>query len=381
MTIDTTSFSEEVLEQASAWIVRLRSDQVSTQDKEDFALWLAASKRHQAAFDEMMVLWDVMGSEPLVEKTSPISALLGQVSANNGPTASNDCCEFEFDHSSQSSSPQIQTTSNNTGNVGTAQNFRLKPIQSLAALTTLAASFLLIAIFVFYSPTNGISVEQNPALTLYSTPIGIQQRYTLPDGSIVELNTNSTISVRYEEGFRHLDLIQGEAHFDVKPDPSRPFVVEAGQGQVTAIGTAFNIQVSTFGTTVGEMIVAVTEGKVSVTDRQRLNQKIALIAGQQSHVSRYGDIGQAQTADLKLVSAWREKTLIFRSTELSAALEELNRYLAEPVDVSHPSLSNLSITGTFSLEAPEATLSAIIQAFELQTLPNPYSNTTRLYQR
>jgi FecR protein len=64
---------------------------------------------------------------------------------------------------------------------------------------------------------------------------------TLADGSHVELNSQSAIAIHYDAGQRRVRLLEGEAWFEVSPDPVRPFVVEASGGTVTALGTAFNV--------------------------------------------------------------------------------------------------------------------------------------------
>ena len=366
MTIDTTSYSEEVLEQASAWIVRLRSDHATEQDQQDFALWLAESSDHQQAFDEMMVLWEAMGTglNPTDDQAA-ITALLGKVSADNGPKASNDC---------QSENATKLTSS-------TVSHLAAKPYPLVASFAAMAASLLFVALVLFASnPSINETLELQR--TLYATPIGKQQRFTLDDGSFIELNTDSKVAVIYEDDLRGLELIQGEAYFDVVPNPERPFVVTAGAGTVTAVGTAFNIQLSSGFAPDGTMLVAVTEGHVAVTNTSSGHDETVPVAlGQQARVNELGQVGPVEAADLTLVSAWREKTLIFRETNLAAALVELNRYLPQPVDTSDPSLGNLNVSGTFSLEEPEATLAAIIQAFELQSYRNPFDNKRRLYLR
>lgn len=371
MAINTTSFAEEVLDQASAWIVRLRSDQVTERDQQDFALWLAQSRDHQAAFDEMMVLWEAMGSDSAQPRESTISALMGKVSKGNAPPASNDCNGVEVD------SPA--STVNNKSASKPGRLFGLKPIPLIASFGSLAASVVVVALVIL---GGGPGPLEEPPLerSLYATPVGKQQRFTLEDGSVVELNTNSRVAVSYTDSRRLLQLLQGEAHFDVVPNPERPFVVSTEQGQVTAVGTAFNIQLSMLNSSDTAMVVTVTEGKIAV-DAKRSGLNLAMTVGQQTSVDSAGAIAEVENADLPLVTAWREKTLIFRATDLSAALTELNRYLAHPVDVSDPSLLNLAVTGTFSLEEPEATLSAIIESFQLQSYKNPFNDSTRLYLR
>lgn len=380
MTIDTSSFTEELLDQASAWIVRLRSDQATERDQQDFASWLAESPQHQAAFDEMMVLWQAMGETTNHSNPQPsISGLLGKVSVGNS-SASNDFS----DQAIYTESPAKIRPSTKRGVSGS------NPSPIIASFAALAASVAIVAL-VFLSSAPPTHQQLAPEQILYATPVGKQQRFTMEDGSILELNTDTQVAVSYNADRRSLQLIHGEAFFAVKPDSSRPFIVSAGAGQVTAVGTAFNIQLSPGGASEGSMLVAVTEGKVSVSNNKdyfvnkstqpRPAEPIHVKVGQQSRVDEAGDISAVEPADLKLVGAWREKTLIFRASSLATALTELNRYLAHPVDVSDPSLQKLTVSGTFSLEEPETTLAAIVEAFQLQSYKNPFDDKTRLYLR
>jgi len=383
VTIDTKSFSEQALDQTSTWIVRLRSDQVTEQDRQNFALWLAESEDHQRAFDEMMVLWEAMGSGADHHGQSPISALLGKISTDNGPRASND----GLDQNTVQNNVQNNKTTANAAKVTLIKHTEeLNKRQALAAFASLAASIFVIGV-LWFNQQPSPSSQLTPAQTLFATPVGKQQRFSLEDGSTIELNTDSQVAVEYSSDLRQLHLIRGEAFFEVESDKNRPFIVTAGAGQVTAVGTAFNVQLSNAqlagSNQPGILLVAVTEGRVTVTKTGTLaaEKSITVDIGQQTRVSEQGDLGLVEPADLELVSAWREKTLIFRTTNLATALTELNRYLAEPVDTSDASLSTLNVSGTFSLEEPEATLTAIIDAFDLQSYKNPFGNKTRLYRR
>ena len=94
---------------------------------------------------------------------------------------------------------------------------------------------------------------------IYETRIGEQNSITLVDGSVIQLNTDSHIQVNYEKNQRSIVLMAGEAHFEVAKDPSRPFVVKAGDGMVRAVGTAFTVRINP-----EALKVIVTEGKVAL---------------------------------------------------------------------------------------------------------------------
>ena len=84
----------------------------------------------------------------------------------------------------------------------------------------------------------------------------------MPDGSNIQLNTNSLVTIDFNNEQRKLILVRGEAHFDVAKDKNRPFTVVVGEKSFTALGTIFNVQKRSNNT----MELVVTEGKVLVAE-------------------------------------------------------------------------------------------------------------------
>jgi transmembrane sensor len=82
---------------------------------------------------------------------------------------------------------------------------------------------------------------------------------TLPDGSVLQLNTDSVVETAYSPTERRVRLKKGEAFFSVAKNPQRPFWVDVGAVSVRAVGTAFNVR---FRPEAVEVLVK--EGKVSV---------------------------------------------------------------------------------------------------------------------
>jgi transmembrane sensor len=91
----------------------------------------------------------------------------------------------------------------------------------------------------------------------YSTGIGEQRTIQLMDGSTVELNARSKVEVRLTERRRDVALIEGQALFHVAKDKLRPFVVRAGEAEVRAVGTEFDVYKKQ-----AETVVTVVEGRV-----------------------------------------------------------------------------------------------------------------------
>ena len=91
----------------------------------------------------------------------------------------------------------------------------------------------------------------------YRTAIGGLQDVPLPDGSVITLSSDSRILVTLSRSERHIDLQQGEAFFKVAKDPSRPFVVSAGDRRAIAVGTRYDVRRDA-----ADLRVIVTQGVV-----------------------------------------------------------------------------------------------------------------------
>ena len=80
---------------------------------------------------------------------------------------------------------------------------------------------------------------RGPQGKLIETPKGGQEKLALADGSQIELNTNSAIRLDVGPVHRSVELVRGEAFFEIKHDASRPFVVTAAGHTITDLGTKF----------------------------------------------------------------------------------------------------------------------------------------------
>jgi len=373
------SDTESCADQAASWIARLRSDQVTEQDEQAFVLWLAESPEHQIAFDEMLLLWEAMGSAPVSANATTNDSVARKTNGTIHTLPVRKQADSSQDRPQTASQPVptpsgIRANTQQVNELPVDEQWEPKPSfwSNTGFLSAVAASIVVAAV-VLLTPNKPTPVTQ-AALITYETGIGQQKSWKLQDGSIIELNTASEVRVRYRENARELRRVEGEAFFDVESDKQRPLTVAAGSGQITAVGTAFNINLD------GQFTrVTVTEGTVEILARDNTNtdnantdiantdvEPVLASEGQQVEVEGYRVFNLPDT-DTNQATAWRRKTLIFNDQELTVALTELNRYLIHPVDVSDPSLKGLRISGTFSLEDPETTLDAIIKTFQLAT--------------
>lgn len=185
----------------------------------------------------------------------------------------------------------------------------------------------------------------------YQTVVGEQSSFTLQDGSVLFLNTNSKVRIGWLPTERHIELVRGEARFKVASDASRPFTVATTAAAVRALGTVFNVRAEPLGTQ-----VAVLEGQVEVTvapTQEPAIERVRLAAGERAAVTSHG-IQTNTGPTIEAVMAWTERRLVFRDQPLDAVVHEFNRYRMHPLVLDDPGLASLRISGVFDLGDPES---------------------------
>jgi len=297
---NTDNIPARALDEAAGWIARLRSDSVSEQDQQGFALWLAADACHRRAMDSMLDMWDDLA----VVKVLPWR-----------------------DH-------RRDTSRRNWIAGGLA----------LAASLTLA---------ILLTPQLNFSQQQQ----LYKTRIGEQMSVELADGSHVTLNTDSRLQVELGAESRQLILTRGEAFFQVAHDQQRPFVVQAGDTQVVALGTAFNIYLHD-----DASHITVTEGVVRVTELNTPASRAAdsaLLYIDQTIAGDSGGLSQPAIADSSSILAWRDGNIVAEGMTLLTLVRELSRYHTQQILIPDPEVGQLTVSGVFRLQDPDTILRAL----------------------
>lgn len=290
---------------ASAWIARLGADDVSAEDRMRFEAWRNASPRHARAYEDLCATWRrLTEAGPMVRAVS-----FGQ-------------------------------------SMNEAANFRRTPQRwGLAAAAAIGA----VALAGWWYAAR-LAPE-----TRFQTAIGEHASVALPDGSTLELNSNSFARLDYTESARIVRLERGEAYFTVTRDQQRPFRVVAGGSWVQAVGTAFNVYVRPAG-----VRVTVSEGTVKVghddsagsgvpSARATTAAPVSILnAGQQLDVhGQAARIRSLPPAELTRSVAWRNGTLYFENQPLGDVAAELSRYTTLKIVVNDEILRNLPVGGTF----------------------------------
>lgn len=182
------------------------------------------------------------------------------------------------------------------------------------------------------------------------TAKGEFRKVPLQDKSIATISSGSRIEVEFTRSERKINLSKGEAWFEVAKDKSKPFIVEAGDARVRAVGTAFSVR--RFG---NGAEVLVTEGTVEVWSHGRTAQRRRLVAGERAFLAQAASpiavTRQPMEVDRKL--AWREGKLILNNQTLTDAVADFNRYSPREIVIVDASLGDKRLFGQYKLDAPE----------------------------
>lgn len=189
-----------------------------------------------------------------------------------------------------------------------------------------------------------------PPNEAFSTAVGEVRKLPLADGSIATINTASKITVELQPTSRNIVLDNGEAWFEVAHDNSRPFIVDAGDVRVQAVGTAFSVRRHDDG-----IDVLVTKGVVETWRVGKESERIRITGGQRSFVAtNSSEIVAVKAGDeIDRALAWRSGGLALNGEPLSYAVSELNRYNRHQLLVEDPVLSRTPIVGYFRTDNPE----------------------------
>lgn len=323
-------------QQAIDWLVLLRSGEINDAELCAFAEWLAEDHAHSEAFADAEMLFDDM---TLAAKKSVA------------------CGTSEHDAEEQPNDlPPLLKSQRSKRVEGTWKQYRCW----LAPAFTLAACWL-IAVFLYFPPDMQFL---DRLVSDYHAQTGELLEIRLSDGSRLLLNTQSAVSVDYDDFFRKITLHYGQVSFSVAKDSVRPFEVKVGNINVRALGTVFQI----YKTNEHAVDIVVQEHAVVVQKdfEDQAQAGFTVQAGQQMHIQPDGAPVQPATADLSQVTAWQQKRLIINDRPLIELISELERYRNGRIFVAEEKLKSLHVTGVFSLEKPDDVLNSVSAALNLK---------------
>lgn len=299
---DTPDSPAAIDEQAIAWFARLRSDNVTDRERVLFRAWLLESPAHAEAYRQIDRFW----AEPELQR------VLGDLPL-----------------SSRGRRP-----------------FNVRPRFILALAASLAIGVLVCRPVVL----DCLQAD-------YCTDVGEVRSVQLADGSLATLNSASALTADFRGATRRVRLVRGEAYFEVRRDPDRPFQVEGNYSVTRVVGTRFSVREEAESDT-----VTVVSGLVEVGQGERkspllkANERISVTA---AHIGEVEPVaGNA--------AAWVKGKLLFDNAPLEEVLAEIGRYRRGAVVIRNERLKGLRVSGRFDLNDTDRALQSLAETLPIR---------------
>jgi transmembrane sensor len=348
---DSHSRDRAVIEKAAAdWIARCDRG-LTPREAEAFARWENADPRHRAELARLSATWNALNTADEIPEVMDLARGLEE-----GPKR-------------------------------TVAGWRTTVITACG----LAAALAMIA-WLSGPGDSATSASSSPSVASaasYRVVASTARRLTLADGTIVELNGDSAVETAFTTERRLVRLVRGEANFTVVKDIHRPFVVQASNVAVQAVGTAFNVRLDP-----ASVHVLVTEGRVRVDDVAEGKSLLSvpanrnpvapgdkhaedaaqpfplLAAGERvsvpSGVSKPVAPSAVTAPELDRATGWNATQLVFERTSLREAVAAFNSFNQRQLALGDPALGQRKLGGTFRADNVDAFIRLLETGFEIR---------------
>jgi len=347
-------------EAAYDWMALLESGDITPEEYEAFLDWRDGAEHHALAMEELQKEWADICKLPLAKPDENAA-----VSRKASREASRKTSGKEiFGFTSQFS-----------------RIFRVPAYQ--AGLAFALVLFISLGAFYFYMP----SLKHGENIQIYSTARAEMRSISLEDGSIAHLNALSKIKVDYTKGERKITLEQGEALFDVRHNPVRPFLVYAGDGKIQAIGTRFNVKLMPD----FNIMVTLVEGVVRVSQDRGKQALVRILKtpGAMASLRPFPGLEKEQTpeesSEIKVsqnaenpfqnILSWREGKLVFQGQRLDNVLYEINRHSNHRILLKNKNAIDLPVYAVFNAGDWRGALSAIVKSYPVKAVQVSFDET------
>ncbi|PHR61102.1 MAG: hypothetical protein COA43_05550 [Robiginitomaculum sp.] len=322
--------AEQIRREAGAWHARLHSGEINMNVRDQFENWLHADRDHKSVYrDYEQVYRDLEISMPMAGVN--VDEILGR---------------------------------NKQNVVDQFKEWIKRPVHAVGALGSVLAIML---IFTMQQPTMvdpNLRIVNLPEVS-YSTEIAEISEITLEDGTIVTLGAKSQIEAQFTTTNRRVNLLSGEAFFNVTKDPNRPFYVAVDDTLVRVVGTQFEVK-----NLKGHVQVTVLEGIVEVMKPEiipdiidlaslSVKKKQVLTAGQRITGKYKFPLPEVENAEHLEAGSWRKGRLAYEDAPLSEIIGDLNRYHARQVKLVDSDLNDLRMTISFATTDIEQVLKTL----------------------
>lgn len=323
MTTDTPKSEERrraATEQAGAWLVEMRSGRLSAGERGEFVDWLRESPVHIMEMLRVSQVDHALETFTGWSETNSVMRTADNIVRPNGEW------------------PRVQR-----------QRARFK-----AASQAIAAGLAVVAV------ATGIWFAMRETGAIVRTELAERREVTLADGSVVSVAPLSELRIRFTADRRSIGLRRGHVLFDVSPDQRRPFVVDAGNTIVRAVGTSFDVDMGE-----GTVRVTVIKGRVLVEREGDSSGKgflrdsaapdrVQLAANEEVVVPVEAPMDSVRTVNGAAQAAWATGTLVFEDETVAEVVRRFNLHNIRQIQILDPQIARRRISGTFKASDPES---------------------------
>ena len=324
----TSSEDEEELatEEAALWLLAFEETPDDPELQARFDAWLNRDPRHAAAWADASRIYDMVPQTPPAHSAHWAPYLAARQGATPAPRRFID-----------------------------RQIGRRRAVPGRLALGALGLG-LAVVLIAALTPDMLLRVQAD-----HMTSTAEVRSLNLEDGTAVSLAPDSAIAVAFDSGKRKVELLRGEAFFEVASDPGRAFRVTADQMNVTVLGTAFNVRLADRSASVAvrEGLVGLRPGGGLAPGTSDPGERLELIAGDWAVLDENAEVRRRRLPPDE-IGAWREGRLVARERAMSDVLDDLRRYHTGLILLTDPALGAQKVTGIYNLDDPVAAVRVLV---------------------
>lgn len=318
---------------ACEWVAKLDQGDLSALDSKQLDEWLKSDPINRVALAEQLQQWSEMD----------VLSELTHLELQNDPQSAFEWFKKPF-------------------------QWLVSPTRSYAA----ALSFVMLLAVISWVGVSQFNNSQRDLEWVINTAVGERKTESLPDGSVVQVNTVSSAQITYTRDARRVVLKSGEAFFDVAPEKERPFVVYAADTSIRAVGTAFAVHNDN-----GSISVSVTEGSVEFISAGKSRIIAAskegvdpLAINADGNVAKYADqqtfVDTQPVEEIARRLSWQDGMLEFRGEPLEYVVQQLGRYTDAQIVIMDDDIKDVRLGGYFKIGDIDGLASTLALGFNIQ---------------
>jgi transmembrane sensor len=320
-----------VAKQAADWFVNNRSATAEEQERVTFMNWLRTSPLHVEEYLRIAAI----SRDLEAVAADPRLSIVGLLADARDDASLSD----EADHAAAVRHPSVRATRAKRWSWIPAWHFGVIATGLIVVLAGLGWHWV-------------AAPKEAETAVRFATGHGEQRRWTLTDGSVLQLNTDSAVRVVFDRKERFVELTQGQVYFSVAKDLQRRFRVIVNEADIVAVGTQFDIYRQD-----QSVLVTVTEGRIVVygggehappQGTAASGQPVSVGAGEQIRINAAALLEKPAKAALNQNESWRSGRIVFEDQPLGQVVEQFNRYAKVPIEVSDIALRSVRIGGSFN---------------------------------